>query len=86
MQTQENAREQFWKKAKKETNDYRRNVRVDTSFFLPEEKISDSLTGIEPMTLWLPVRRVTQWATRTHVGNGSLNLVLIDRISGICPW
>ena len=28
---------------------------------------------------------LTHWATGTHVGNGSLNLVLIDRISGICP-
>ena len=28
---------------------YRRNVRVDTSFFFSEEKISESLTGIELM-------------------------------------
>ena len=32
-------------------NDYRRNVRVDTSFFFSEEKTSESLTGIEPMTV-----------------------------------
>ena len=73
MQTQENAREQFWKKAKKETNDYRRNVRVDTSFFLPEEKISDSLTGIEPMNFWLPVIQVTKWYTKTNVKKKSIN-------------
>ena len=34
------------------TNNLRKNVRVDKSFFFSEEKSSESLTGIEPMTIW----------------------------------
>ena len=46
-----------------------------------QEKLSESLTGIEPVTCWSPMRRSNHWATCTQMVSEGYIYVLI-RIDG----